>query len=144
MSSVGAGAIAGALGVAALRRGRPPLSLLAGTGAALCAGAIVLASASQFTVAMVVLAVLGCFQIIFSTGCNTALQLIAPDALRGRVMGLYAMAFAGETPFGSLLIGTLAEQFGVRAACALGGTAGLLAIGALALVARRSASHAAH
>jgi MFS family permease len=138
MSSLGAGAIAGALGVAALRRGRPPLSLLAGTGAALCAGAIVLASASQFTVAMVVLAALGCLQIIFSTGCNTALQLIAPDALRGRVMGLYAMAFAGVTPFGSLLIGTMAEHLGVRAACALGGAAGLLAVSGLAVLARRA------
>ncbi|HEU5195254.1 MAG TPA: MFS transporter [Methylomirabilota bacterium] len=138
MSSLGAGAIAGALGVAVLRRGRPPLSFLAGTGAVLCAGAIALALASQFTVAMVVLGVLGCFQILFSTGCNTALQLIAPDALRGRVMGLYAMAFAGVTPFGSLLIGTVAEHLGVRTACALGGAAGLLAIGALALAWRRA------
>jgi len=137
MSSLGAGAIAGAVGVAALRRGRPPLSLLAGTGAILCAGVIVLALAQHFVVAMAVLAVLGCFQIVFSTGCNTALQLTTPDALRGRVMGLYAMAFAGMTPFGSLLIGTLAERLGVRAACALGGAAGLLAVSALVLVARR-------
>jgi MFS family permease len=81
--------------------------------------------------------VLGCFQIIFSTGCNTALQLTTPDALRGRVMGLYAMAFAGMTPFGSLVIGGLAERVGVRAACALGGALGLVAVGAIALVARR-------
>jgi MFS family permease len=140
MSSLGAGAIAGALGVAVLRRGRPPFSLLAGSGAVLCAGAIVLATARQFTVAMVVLAALGCVQIIFSTGCNTALQLIAPDALRGRVMGLYAMAFAGVTPFGSLLIGTMAERLGVRAACALGGATGLIAVSALVLVARRRPS----
>ena len=140
MSSLGAGAIAGALGVAVLRRGRPPFSLLAGTGAVLCAGAIGLALARQFTAAMAMLAVLGCFQIIFSTGCNTALQLIAPDALRGRVMGLYAMAFAGVTPFGSLLIGTIAERLGVRAACALGGATGLIAIGALVLVVRRASS----
>jgi len=137
MSSLGAGAIAGALGVAVLRRGRPPLSFLAATGALLCAGAVVLALAGRFTVAMAVLAVLGCFQIIFSTGCNTALQLIAPDALRGRVMGLYAMAFAGVTPFGSLLIGTIAEHLGVRTACVIGGVTGLVAIAALALFARR-------
>jgi MFS family permease len=138
MSSLGAGAIVGALGVAALRRGRPPLTLLVGTGAALCAGAIALSLARHFAVAVLVLAVLGSLQIIFSTGCNTALQLIAPDALRGRVMGLYAMAFAGVTPFGSLLIGTMAEHLGVRSACALGGATGLLAIGALALAWRRA------
>lgn len=137
MSSLGAGAVAGALGVALLRRGPPTLTLLAASGAVLCAGVVVLALARHFAVAVVVLAVLGCFQIVFSTGCNTALQLGTPDALRGRVMGLYAMAFAGMTPFGSLLIGTIAEHLGVRAACALGGATGLLALGALGLVTRR-------
>ncbi len=80
---------------------------------------------------------LGCLQIVFTTGCNTTLQLTAPDALRGRVMGLYTLAFAGMTPFGSLLVGTLAEHLGVRAACAVGGAGGLIAIGALVFVARR-------
>ena len=32
------------------------------------------------------LVALGCCQILFSTGCNTTLQLDTPDALRGRVM----------------------------------------------------------
>lgn len=137
MSSLGVGAVAGALGVALLRRGPPTVALLAGSGVVLCAGVIVLALARHFAVAVAVLAVLGCFQIVFSTGCNTALQLGTPDALRGRVMGLYAMAFAGMTPFGSLLVGTIAEHLGVRAACALGGATGLLALGALGLVARR-------
>lgn len=138
MSALGAGAIMGALGVALLRRSRPPLSLLVGSAAVLCVGAMALALVGHFAVAVAVLAVLGCFQIVFTTGCNTALQLITPDALRGRVMGLYAMAFAGMTPFGSLLIGTIAEHLGVRAACALGGATGLLAVGALVLVGRRS------
>ena len=137
MSSLGAGAIVGALGVAALRSGRPRLSVLAGSAAILCAGVIVLALARHFAVAAVVLAVLGCLQIVFSTGCNTALQLTTPDALRGRVMGLYAMAFAGMTPFGSLFIGTLAERVGVDAACALGGASGLLAVAALVFAYRR-------
>ena len=53
-------------------------------------------------------------------------------------MGLYALAFAGMTPFGSLLVGTIAEHLGVRAACALGGGAGLVALGALVLIGRRA------
>ena len=79
---------------------------------------------THFAVAVAVLAVLGGLQIYFSTSCNITLQLITPQALRGRVMGLYAMAFAGVTPFGSLLVGTLAEHLGVRAACAIGGAWG--------------------
>jgi MFS family permease len=86
---------------------------------------------------MVVLAVLGGLQIYFTTSCNTTLQLTTPPALRGRVMGLYAMAFAGVTPFGSLLVGTLAEHLGVRAACAVGGSLGAIAVGGLVFIARR-------
>ena len=53
-------------------------------------------------------------------------------------MGLYALANAGMTPFGSLLVGTIAEHLGVRAACMLGGGGGLLAVAALVLIGRRA------
>jgi MFS family permease len=137
MSALGAGAIAGAAGIALLRRDRPPLSFLAGSAALLAVGVALLALVGRFGIAVALLAVLGCLQIYFTTSCNTTLQLITPHALRGRVMGLYALAFAGMTPFGSLLVGTIAEHLGVRAACALGGIAGLVAVGALALVSLR-------
>ena len=138
MSALGAGAIVGALGLTQLRRGRPPLSSLAASAAVLCAGSLALSLVDHFAIAAAVLAVLGCCQIVFSTGCNTTLQLATPDALRGRVMGLYAVTFAGMTPFGSLLVGTIAEHFGVRAACALGGTTGLAALVVLVMVGRRA------
>jgi hypothetical protein len=138
MSSLGAGAVTGAVGLAFLRQGRPPLWHLAASAAALCAGLMLLSVATHFGATAVLLAALGCCQIVFSTGCNTLLQLTTPDALRGRIMGLYAATFAGMTPFGSLLVGTIAEHLGVRVACALGGGTGLLALGALVLVARRS------
>jgi hypothetical protein len=35
-----------------------------------------------------------------------------PAAMRGRVMGLYMLVFLGGAPFGSLLVGWAAEQFG--------------------------------
>jgi len=92
----------------------------------------------HFGTTAALLVVLGCCQILFSTGCNTTLQLDTPDALRGRVMGLYALANAGMTPFGSLLVGAIAEHLGVRAACALGGGTGLVAVAALVLIGRRA------
>jgi MFS family permease len=138
MSSLGAGAVTGAIGLTLLRRDRPSLGFLAVTAVALACGTAVLSTVTSFAAAVALLAVLGCLQILFSTGCNTTLQLTSPDALRGRVMGLYALTFAGMTPFGSLLLGTLAEQFGVRTACAVGGTSGLVAVGVLVLVAHRA------
>jgi MFS family permease len=138
MSALGAGAVAGAFGVALVRRGRPPLSFLAGSAATLCVGLVALALAGHFAVAAAVLALLGCCQILFTTGCNTTLQLIAPNELRGRVMGLYTVTFAGMTPFGSLLVGFVAERQGVRAACAAGGVIGLVGVAALVLIAHRA------
>jgi MFS family permease len=138
MSALGAGAVAGAFGVALFRRGQPPLTFLVGSGATLCAGLVALALVGHFAAAAAVLALLGCCQILFTTGCNTTLQLIAPNELRGRVMGLYTVTFAGMTPFGSLLVGFVAEHYGVRMACATGGAIGLLGVAVLVLIAHRA------
>jgi len=138
MSSLGAGAVAGAFGVALLQRGEPPLGFLVASAATLCAGLIALSLVSHFALAAVVLALLGCCQILFTTGCNTTLQLIAPNELRGRVMGLYTVTFAGMTPFGSLLIGFVAERQGIRAACAAGGAIGLVGVAILVAIAHRA------
>src|SRR4029077_8031944 len=116
----------------------PPLWFLAASAAVLSAGTGALSLVGHFGATAALLVLLGCCQILFSTGCNTTLQLATPDALRGRVMGLYALANAGMTPFGSLLVGTIAEPLGVRAACALGGGAGLVAVAALVLIGRRA------
>ncbi len=45
---------------------------------------------------------------------NTLLQTISLPEKRGKVMGFYAMAFAGMSPFGSMLSGFLASWIGVR------------------------------
>ena len=137
MSSLGAGAVVAGIGLTVLRRGRPPLGFLVASAAVLSAGTAALALTAQFGTTAALLAGLGCCQILFSTGCNTLLQLTTPNALRGRVMGLYALANAGMSPFGALLIGTLAERLGVRAACALGGGAALVALTVLVLIGRR-------
>ncbi len=55
------------------------------------------------------------------TSTNTILQTISEEDKRGRVMSLYAMAFMGMTPFGSLIIGALADRIGAPHAVALGG-----------------------
>jgi MFS family permease len=44
--------------------------------------------------------------------CNTVLQTMVDDDVRGRVMSFYIMAFIGVTPFGSLLAGSLAHRIG--------------------------------
>ncbi len=43
---------------------------------------------------------------------NTIIQTLVPEAMRGRVMSYYTMAFVGMAPFGSLLAGGLAHWIG--------------------------------
>jgi MFS family permease len=54
--------------------------------------------------------------ITFFITANTTLQRQVPDELRGRVMGIYSLSFAGLFPFGSLLAGFLAHRFGLSIA----------------------------
>jgi len=62
----------------------------------------------------------GGFMIIFFATANTSVQLRTPDELRGRVMGIYALAFLGLNPFGSMLAGSIAHATSVSIATVLG------------------------
>jgi MFS family permease len=55
------------------------------------------------------------------TSCNTILQMIVDEDKRGRVMSLYAMAFMGMVPFGSLMGGSLASHIGAPGTLIFGG-----------------------
>jgi MFS family permease len=137
MAAVGAGAIVGALALATLVKGRPPFSLLLGTAAAASGLTLLLAVIRNFWAAMLVLALIGFAQIVFLASCNSTLQLAVPDRMRGRIMSLYAFVFVGITPLGSLVVGTIAEWFGVAAAYALAGGLTLASILGLGLLWRR-------
>ena len=59
---------------------------------------------------------LGIANTAFASTANTSLQLATPDHLRGRVMALYMLLFAGSTPIGGYLTGVMAERLGVQTA----------------------------
>ena len=137
MSAVGFGAVTGALSLATLGGRRPPLAAIGVAAVIACTGLVALATVGRFGAAVPLLFVIGFGAIIFMAGCNTTLQLGAPDELRGRVMGLYALMFGGSTPIGSFLVGSLAEVAGVRVALMAAGATGLAVLGAIALWWRR-------
>jgi len=147
MASLGGGAIAGALSLAALMRDRPPIAVPITAGFVVSAGTMALASVERFPPAVGLLIVIGFAQIVFQASCNTMLQVTVPDALRGRIMSLYALVFAGATPLGSLAVGSIAERLGTPAACALGGAGGVVSVAILTVLwrygppARRSRAH---
>jgi MFS family permease len=60
------------------------------------------------------LAVFGGALITTVASCNTVLQSIAREDMRGRVVSLYVMSFLGMSPIGNFLGGALAEAVGVH------------------------------
>jgi MFS family permease len=128
-SSVGIGAVIGALGVALASsriRARGRLMLVGGTAFGIL---LILFSASRsLALAMVLLALAGCAMIVNNSLTNTLIQTAAPDHLRGRVMGFYSFVFVGMAPFGAFLFGLVAEHVGAPMAIAAGGTVVVLAM----------------
>ena len=57
---------------------------------------------------------------------NTLIQVMVPDALRGRVMAVYSMMFMGMAPIGALLGGALADRLGAQLTVAIGGVASVI------------------
>jgi predicted MFS family arabinose efflux permease len=133
MAAVGVGALGGALSLALLGHRPPGLTAIVGAGAAACLATLALAGVRHFWIAVPVLVVVGYASITFMASCNTTLQLSAPDELRGRVMSLHTLAFAGVFPLGSFLVGAISEAFGVPAALLAGGGTGLVALAAITL-----------
>ena len=128
-SSVGIGAVIGALGVALASsrlRARGRVMLAGGTAFGIL---LILFSASRsLALAMVLLALAGCAMIVNNSLTNTLIQTAAPDHLRGRVMGFYSFVFVGMAPFGAFLFGLVAEHVGAPIAIAAGGTVVVLAM----------------
>lgn len=69
----------------------------------------------------------GLFMISVLATANTALQTLAEEDKRGRVVAFYVLSLAGTMPLGSLLGGAVAHRIGAPLTLALGGTACILA-----------------
>jgi MFS family permease len=133
MTMLGVGAVGGAVALALSRHGRPPVAALAVPALVQGVATALLAAAGSVRTAAALLLIMGFCGILFMAGSNTTLQLTVPDELRGRVMSLYTFVFAGVTPFGSLLVGAIAEKFGIRTSLVVASTAGVVSVLALLL-----------
>lgn len=137
-AALGAGSLAGALTTAYTGRATRRRLLLGAAAFSLILGLAALVPILGVTLAL--LAALGFAGIMFTTSANTLLQLTVPDALRGRVLSLYWMLFAGSTPVGALLIGVLSRSIGVPETLVICAALALLGVGVGALYGRRSAA----
>jgi len=68
----------------------------------------------SFLMVAIVLVPVGFANITFSTAANSSVQLASAPEMRGRVMGIYMLVFAGGTPLGAPLVGWVSQEFGAR------------------------------
>jgi MFS family permease len=109
MAANGLGALFGALTLASVGQTPHRRKLFFGGLFGFCGMLIVFAQSHLVWLSATALAGSGFFMIIFFATANTSVQTAVPDELRGRVMGIYAFAFLGLTPFGSLVAGSIAK-----------------------------------
>ena len=99
---------------------RKGIMLFVGQVAGACA-LIGLALSRSLPLSLACMAVFGWGTITAWATTNTVIQLITPTELRSRVISNMLWASQGIAPFGSLLVGALAQQFGTPAVPALVG-----------------------
>ena len=95
---------------------------------------IALGYAAKPDMALVLLLIIGWGSVMQLVTMNMLIQLMVPNELRGRVFSIYLWALQGVAPFGSLLIGWLAQYWGVPVAALIGGLVSLITIGGLHII----------
>jgi MFS family permease len=110
LSASGAGAILGALALSFMRAVTHKGKVVVGCALAYALLIILFALSAPYIpvlLAALILAMGGMSYVIYQTSMNTLLQLAAPDAIRGRVMGLYSMSTFGLQIVNSVVLGGL-------------------------------------
>jgi MFS family permease len=96
---------------------------------------LVVAASSSFALTVIAMATLGFGMVVTNVGCNTILQSIAPEHLRGRIVSFFTGTRFGLDALGGLVAGFVAERLG--APWTLAGEGVLLGVGVIALLTGR-------
>ena len=121
MAAIGVGALLGAIGLA-IRKTVLGLGRVIPLSAAIFGAALIgFAFSRSLWLSTVLLLAAGYGMMRNLAASNTLLQTILEEGKRGRVMSFYSMAFAGMSPFGSLLAGVAAARLGAPATVAASG-----------------------
>jgi MFS family permease len=118
----GIGAILGGLYMASRKNVLGLTRIIPAAAALFALGVIAFSFSNVLWLSLLAVVLSGFGMMLHMSSSNTLVQTVVDEDKRGRVMSLFVMAFIGMTPFGSLLVGSLASRFGVQitlAACGL-------------------------
>lgn len=137
MAAFGAGSLIA--GVLLMRAREATERRLAIGGLGLGSVIVLLGLSSTYGVSLALMFVAGITGITATVTANTRLQLLTPDVFRGRVSSLFVLLMGGTTPIGAILLGGIAEVWGIRAGLSVFGTLTVLGLLAVLALERRSA-----
>jgi MFS family permease len=130
----GAGALIAALHAAYMNASRNKGIMVTLGQIAFVAPLIALGYVPNLNISLLLLVLMGWGTVTQLVSMNTLIQTSVPNGLRGRVFSVYLWALQGVAPFGSLLIGWIAQNWGVPVAALTGGLVSLISIGSLHLM----------
>jgi MFS family permease len=121
MGAIGTGALTGAIYLASRKTVLGLGKFIVTAGLFFGTGLILFSQSENLVLSLLVLSVTGASMMVQSASCNTILQTIVEDKMRGRVMSFFTMSFTGMMPFGSLISGSIASGIGAPATLTIGG-----------------------
>ncbi len=127
LASFGLGAVLGAILVSSLQAHWLRPKTVVATATSLAVLISIVALSTSYALSLFLLFLSGFTFVSSNVIGNTILQTTISDELRGRAVSIYALAFRGGAPIGSLITGTMVEHFGVQLALTINGI-GLLTL----------------
>ena len=118
-TALAAGALVGSL--VAARQRIPTTKRVVTLGVLLGVADVIVGVAPTYGVMLMLLPLAGATVMQFTTSAESYLQNHSATWVRGRIMGMYGLAFFGAAPLGCVLIGWAADQLGPRSSLILGG-----------------------
>ena len=130
-AALGIGSVIGAMALSRVGRVRPGM---VGGGLVVSGVALIgLGATTNFAAGLGAMLVFGGSYLFSISATNSQIQTSVDDLVRGRVVGLFLLAFGGLFPIGSLVAGTIADRVGVGITT-IGGALLCLAWGVVLLV----------
>ena len=126
LSAAGIGSLAGAVTMAATAKRGVRKGLLLISAAATASMQMFMLFSWNYVLSLILVALIGYFNLIFLNSGNSIFQIYASDKYRGRVMSVYSFLTQGSTPIGNFFAGSSMEL--------LGGWAGFPICGAVAVI----------
>ncbi|MER7793302.1 MFS transporter [Streptomyces sp. NPDC097640] len=106
------GSVAGALGAAWLRRAR--LRLVLATALGFCVVQLIAAASPSVWFFAALMMPTGALGVVVHASATSVVQSTCDSSMRGRVMGVYTLAYMGGIPISGPLVGWVMEHYGAR------------------------------